>query len=482
MTNAEPVEQKSEVLPIQSFEIRRLHGIRDYSIPIEGNRLILVGENGTGKSTVVTMLYMFLSRQWNSLARYPFATISVRIGNEQLVLSHDDIETYLEDRSLEVRRFSPRIRRMALAEIEQLNLRESSKPEDIDSLAERLAMRTPLSIRAVRNLVTELVDFDTEGPSPVTHVNKRLADLFDVSLLFLPTYRRIERDLEEIFPLLERDRDEMMRRRKRHARTPKRNATAHTELVEFGMEDVQSLVNTTMLQLREELRRALDALTGEYLRDVLRKAYKNVDTAPLRELGSGTLQSILSRIDERILPIRDKERLPKTIARIGKSRALKEEDAVVAHFLTKIIELHSEQGAREAPVRLFSEVCNRYLEGKRIGFDSSSYSLKVISGDSEEEDGGDDGREISLSLLSSGEKQIVSLFAHLYLSPEKQFFVVIDEPELSLSVPWQRTFLPDITNSGRCAGLVAVTHSPFIFENDLEEYTHSLSEFVQKSG
>jgi hypothetical protein len=42
---------------------------------------------------------------------------------------------------------------------------------------------------------------------------------------------------------------------------------------------------------------------------------------------------------------------------------------------------------------------------------------------------------LAMRTLSSGEKQIVSLFSHLYLSGQQLFFVIIDEPELSLSVP-----------------------------------------------
>ncbi len=60
---------------------------------------------------------------------------------------------------------------------------------------------------------------------------------------------------------------------------------------------------------------------------------------------------------------------------------------------------------------------------------------------------------------------------------EQKFFVLIDEPELSLSVPWQRRFLADIRNSEFCSGLVAVTHSPFIYDNDLRRFAHGLGEF-----
>jgi predicted ATP-binding protein involved in virulence len=79
--------------------------------------------------------------------------------------------------------------------------------------------------------------------------------------------------------------------------------------------------------------------------------------------------------------------------------------------------------------------------------------------------------------LSSGEKQIVSLFSHLYLTNKHDYLVLIDEPELSLSVKWQKTFLEDVRKGAFCNGLVAVTHSPFIFDNSLDEYAHGIEEF-----
>lgn len=85
---------------------------------------------------------------------------------------------------------------------------------------------------------------------------------------------------------------------------------------------------------------------------------------------------------------------------------------------------------------------------------------------------------MELSNLSSGEKQIVSIFSLLYLTNEKNYMVLIDEPELSLSVKWQRFFLEDIKNSISCKGLIAVTHSPFIFDNSLDRFAHGIGEFV----
>ena len=87
---------------------------------------------------------------------------------------------------------------------------------------------------------------------------------------------------------------------------------------------------------------------------------------------------------------------------------------------------------------------------------------------------------MQLSQLSSGEKQIVSIFSQIYLDLDKQFVVLLDEPELSLSIYWQENLLPDILASGKCMFLMAVTHSPFIFGQKLKQYTVGINEFLAK--
>lgn len=74
---------------------------------------------------------------------------------------------------------------------------------------------------------------------------------------------------------------------------------------------------------------------------------------------------------------------------------------------------------------------------------------------------------------------MVSVFSYLYLSPLSKSIILIDELELSLSVPWQKKFLLDISNGNQCAGIISVTHSPFVFDNKLKSFAHSLEEFIR---
>ncbi|HFM4694132.1 TPA: AAA family ATPase, partial [Escherichia coli] len=52
--------------------------------------------------------------------------------------------------------------------------------------------------------------------------------------------------------------------------------------------------------------------------------------------------------------------------------------------------------------------------------------------------------------------------------------VLIDEPELSLSLEWQEHVLVDIVNSPSVTQMLAITHSPFVFNNELKSQVTSL--------
>ncbi|HBF89289.1 MAG TPA: hypothetical protein DDX39_11670 [Bacteroidales bacterium] len=63
-------------MKIEQIKIEGLFGELNYDIRIDDNKLILVAENGSGKTTIVNIIYYFLSRQWTKLLRYRFEKIT----------------------------------------------------------------------------------------------------------------------------------------------------------------------------------------------------------------------------------------------------------------------------------------------------------------------------------------------------------------------------------------------------------------------
>lgn len=84
---------------------------------------------------------------------------------------------------------------------------------------------------------------------------------------------------------------------------------------------------------------------------------------------------------------------------------------------------------------------------------------------------------LALGDLSSGEQQEVVLLYELLFKVKAGTLVLIDEPELSLHVVWQKQFLDDLFKiiELQKINIVVATHSPQIINNhwdltvDLEE-------------
>ncbi|MCI5160820.1 MAG: hypothetical protein D3917_02105 [Candidatus Electrothrix sp. AX5] len=72
------------------------------------------------------------------------------------------------------------------------------------------------------------------------------------------------------------------------------------------------------------------------------------------------------------------------------------------------------------------------------------------------------GGTVGLDALSSGEKQILIIFANSILRSGKEKVFIIDEPELSLHLNWQERFVEDIQSLKTGAQYIFATHSPEI--------------------
>ena len=63
---------------ISTFSIQKLFGLYDYKIAFQDNNLILIGENGSGKTTIMNVLFYFLTKQWEELVSINFNSISIK--------------------------------------------------------------------------------------------------------------------------------------------------------------------------------------------------------------------------------------------------------------------------------------------------------------------------------------------------------------------------------------------------------------------
>ncbi len=71
---------------------------------------------------------------------------------------------------------------------------------------------------------------------------------------------------------------------------------------------------------------------------------------------------------------------------------------------------------------------------------------------------------IDFDSLSSGEKHLFLMYYNLIFKADKTTLVLIDEPEISLHIEWQESFLDELMKIEEMTGLQAIiaTHSPYI--------------------
>ena len=121
----------------------------------------------------------------------------------------------------------------------------------------------------------------------------------------------------------------------------------------------------------------------------------------------------------------------------------------------------------EKDVEEFIKICENFLHNKTLK--TKKYMSKILNSKKIEIEILDKDNLLKDNELSKGEKEILSLFSKLYFKGKKDIILLIDEPENSLSINWQKELIPSIVKSGKCGLIVAMTHSPFIFQNEFFE-------------
>lgn len=217
---------------------------------------------------------------------------------------------------------------------------------------------------------------------------------------------------------------------------------------EFFAESVQQLWRAYSNDVLTEVRAAQEQGLAQILRVVLsasesqrsskanidrEKAYNRVKNFLGRQKSSGTLGSF------------------NTFMKRYESEPMLR--SVVRHIDEVENRIEKAMEPRGALEDLVSELFN---QNARIEFLDSSIRVKTR-----------DNRGISLARLSSGEKQILRILVETIMSGANP--IIIDEPELSLHIDWQRRLLDAMIAINPHAQIIVATHSPEIMENFPDE-------------
>ena len=99
-------------------------------------------------------------------------------------------------------------------------------------------------------------------------------------------------------------------------------------------------------------------------------------------------------------------------------------------------------------LNLFLDILKDFIHDKK--FELKDGHLRISN----------DKENIQYSKMSSGEKQLLILFIETLLQRNATNIFLTDEPELSLHIEWQRKIIPAIQKLNPNAQIIAATHSP----------------------
>ncbi|BAO34744.1 TPA: AAA family ATPase [Serratia marcescens] len=477
-----------EDYPIEYFRMTGVHGYKDITMTMKGKTTVFVSENGAGKTTILNAIRLLLEQDFVSLMRIDFKSIFIKL------LDHREIEIKNERSSL-----------LPLDEItsflnERFSLGDSFWSEhDITKFAKTLidSKQNEYYGDALVNDLYNTVKFPKEY---INHFLRELKEnisnkmkskeqnsfkmqfskdntfrliaeaLRNIDVVFLPTYRRVEKNFETA------SRDERETNSQRMFGR-KRGMKLQRDGISYGLKDVEVALKGLTLDIERTSNLGYRSLSAKMLEDLIK--YGNNDRIAKEQNALPSIEDLerfLNRVEDTGTSPRERRASEtKKKSLIDSLKSLYNRDAIkdityLNYFLTQLNSVIQETKEQESKIEKFVAVCDKYLssagDSKSLKFDPQS--LEVIVKDSYT------GERISLNDLSSGEKQVISLMATIYLNDNTPKIILIDEPELSLSIDWQRMILPDLNAGENVKQVIAITHSPFIFDNELDPYATAM--------
>ena len=454
---------------IKHFKIKNLFGFRDVDIPFDNNIKILIGENGLGKTTILNSLYYVLTEKYYKLSQIQFEEIELQFNSgKKISFSKEELENYLQ--------YEERKNRRGLTNhlLDFINLdflhkyieKEAQKEEELNEIIEKFIYENKIPrIAPTRIMVREIINILKE---PLIKKFREYSEILrqnELSILYFPTYRRVEEELKNLGEFKKRIRHIPYEEEFLIEEIEEDINISEDTLIHFGMEDVKERIKRIENQIKQSSIDGFSKVTGEMLSQLL-KGFPKIEEKDISNIDTKTIEIVVYRVGDN-LNKSDREKILSLIK--DKEKLLEKEELV--YFILKLVEIYEQHKHLDDAIKKFKDTCNAYLVDKEFRYNESSVSLKIFRENTND--------IVELNKLSSGEKQIVSLFSRLYFDEFKNLIILFDEPELSLSIKWQQKLLPDIVNSQKISFLLSVTHSPFIFKNELEKYAIGMNIYVK---
>ncbi|MBZ2154955.1 AAA family ATPase [Streptococcus australis] len=465
---------------LKKVTIKNLFDKEDINIDFSKRSVIITGDNGNGKTTILNIIYNVLVGNYPTLIKMKFDKINIKFQSEFEFMNEINIELKKNDilkqliirykiknKNLKIEISSNLYNNIIVNSIKRSNkiLYQEDRNDNLFYFLEDKS--TIIELLAAIN--------ENEFKPNITEINK--------SLLYFPTYRRIDLDIESYFSNLYDT--SMMKYFKRDGLR---------KFTSFGDIDrrVIGISNTDIEDILREYSRTLNEISSNNLDILLRDFAKNsilgmkedalkfkspellMQTKILEQLTSINDSLNLEISNKQLVEISEQfEEKLKFFNKIKKNKPKDHEemDKVLDLFMSLPM-MQVFQKLQESYLSfnetMASELENyKYIQENLLDF--SGNKLKLNKTELNEFYFFKEGAGIDkFNDFSTGEKQLITflVYSAIELPKNTPSLIIIDEPELSLHVKWQNKLLKNLLKKSNIK-ILSATHSPYIL-NKLE--------------
>lgn len=455
-------------MKLNTFVAKKVHGYLDYNIEFYNELTFLIGINGSGKTSALKLILGLISPSFQFLNQidYEFAEL-VCSSNE---FENDIVITATQNRkdntfSLGIK--SPKYN--IESQIFQRYIKPENENYDIEEISViEQSFKEQFEIHEVTRIIRELATPKFLGLDRKIYEGKNIDMRFRNRRIyghpknkrrFLEGYSgasAIDSSLEDVQYLI------FEYFRKIAYEQPKISEEFKRKIFQlsFKFNDDHSLEsiptdNNFLIEKRDKVLTAIKDLDINFLDYSAKSFFDKMSDLIAKRLEFDELknkqENSKSKQDENANPL-EQESFKVLMKWINNSSQIKRIDEIINYSQTyqeKISELRS-------PIKRLESITAKFLKegGKQVKIaDDGEIKVKLKN-----------GKEANVFELSSGEKQIIIMIAHLIFEEDQKpsGVFIIDEPELSLHIAWQEIFVDSIMEASPKTQFILATHSPSI--------------------
>lgn len=435
-------------MKLLQLKAEKVYGYLNFNIMFDDKLSFLVGGNGSGKTTILKLIQAILTPNLKDIYLIPFSIVEL------------SIQINLKNQIIKVQKSKDGISISIDTQIEPLIL----PYRDIDELSYVLTKEENLFNRELFH-----------------HRNNETFKF--IHSLDVPLFLGLERLENTSYDEDRYDRHEQIVIRDGQRRVIRKNRYIDGSL-SISLKETQSIVQSVY----ERIRRKEDGQRRQLRDKILLSSFHYADVDDLldehnqiKQISLEEQKNIMSKKEDisnalknfgfdKNKDFKEMEQFFEKVENLFLNMAQSNEDGVGIAWLInksqidrvqKLIKLIEEnnkivQKVYE-PINKFIDTMNHFLKdtGKSIEIDNiGALKIKKPNGD-----------KANIEALSSGERQLIVMFSHLIFKNESNpsGVFIIDEPELSLHIDWQKDFIRYAIEANPNTQLILATHSPDIF-------------------